>query len=168
MRTVLIVVLLLVCGVVGVAFYRHWVEVQTTSTEKPDGTQHTGVKVTVNKEQAKEDLDKVGKEAKELAKKTEEKVQEGVKALRGRHTMDGIVTAWDESHQKLTLKTSGGGEEVFQVDPKCKVQSGKEQVSLQELKVDDRVAVKYEERGGSKVAEAIQVQAVPVSPPETR
>jgi hypothetical protein len=168
MRSLILAVLFLGCCVLGVALYRHWVEVGPNAGERGDGSERVAPGVAVNKERARKDLDAMKREAKDLTTKAEEKVQQGVDALRGMHSVAGTVTRWNEASQELTVKGKDGTDQSFQVDPQCKVQAGDQVLAVSDLKVGERVAVKYQENKNTKWATAIQVEAMAVSQPEVR
>lgn len=72
----------------------------------------------------------------------------------------GEVTAIDATAKTLTVK-GRAGDVALTADDKTSVKVGKEQKSLADVKVGDKVRVKYTEMDGKNVAKSIIVKAAP-------
>lgn len=72
----------------------------------------------------------------------------------------GEVTAIDAAAKTLTVKGKAG-EVALTADDKTTVKIGKEKKALTDVKVGDKVTVKYTEMDGKNVAKSIIVKAAP-------
>lgn len=72
----------------------------------------------------------------------------------------GEVTAIDAAAKTLTVKGKAG-EVALTADDKTTVKIGKEKKTLADVKVGDKVTVKYAEMDGKNVAKSIIVKAAP-------
>ena len=72
----------------------------------------------------------------------------------------GEVTAIDAAAKTLTVKGKAG-EVALTADDKTTVKIGKEKKTLADVKVGDKITVKYAEMDGKNVAKSIIVKAAP-------
>lgn len=75
----------------------------------------------------------------------------------------GEITALDAKAMTLTVKGKKGDVSLV-ADEKTKVLIGKEVKGLSDLKVGDKVTVKYTEKDGKMVAKSISAKAAPAAP----
>lgn len=93
------------------------------------------------------------KKAPEPAKKEEKKAVEKVMQAKGE------VTAVDAKANTLALKTAKKGDITLDVTAETKITSGKEVKSLADVKVGDKVNVKYVSKEGKNISTSIALKA---------
>ncbi len=94
------------------------------------------------------------KEAAPAPTKEEQKMPERKHAKQARHYMHGEVTAVDAAANTLTVKGKKG-EVTFMIDEKTKFDKG---MTLADVKVGDKLTVKYAEMGGKMMARNITMK----------
>jgi Cu/Ag efflux protein CusF len=96
--------------------------------------------------------------AAEKAAAPAEKAAPATKAVKKQVT--GEVTAVDAKANTLTVKGKAG-DVMVSTDDKTKVMAGKDKKTLADVKVGDKVTVKYTEADGKNVANKVSITAAP-------
>ena len=131
-----------------VALYRHWINVSTESNaEGPDS-----VKITVDRDKAKEDLGSVPR----AAKKAEEGVKKEVARWKGSATMTGKVADIDPAHKQVTLKNDKETVEL-QVNDHTDIRVGDKEAHLDDLHLGETATASYAATGKDHTARSITV-----------
>lgn len=166
MKKLLIAVVLLVAVGVGAAFYLGWLNFSTAYS--PDNSQ-SEVRLTLDKEKVKEDIEAVKKKARE----TTEKISEGAKDIKEKatdvkervdtvvlgKTLDGTLESVDLGKNELTVTGKDGKDNLtVKVDGQTKIRVGDRDGTMADLKKGDSVSVTHMLKDGVDVALVVIVK----------
>ena len=157
MRAILIVLAALVVGGIALGFYQDWFSLTVDQD-----------KMREDAEQAKEDLQGVGKQIKEKVQGTGDKAREetGPKGS-GIKTVTGRVTKVEAAANRFLMATADNGELTIYLDPSSHLRLNDQEVKLEELQVKDEVEVAYDLKDGKNLATSVTVNrnAIPKQSP---
>lgn len=159
------VITLFVCLVlaVGAGFYFDWLSISTAE----DATHgKTEVRLTVDKEKAKKDLESAKERASEIKRETIKDIKEGVdRTKEAVHEMiegkpvEGTVQSIDTVAMAITVTPRDGRDAAtIELRADTVVQKDDREGTINDLKVGDAVAVHFEKNSGTLVARKITVK----------
>lgn len=136
---------LLLVLIVGVGLWQNWFEF-SASTDRGPQQDEMKMKVTINKDEMREDAERAEDEAARL--------KQSVQAFRDLETIDGNISRVDSASDTLTINTDDGDIAVV-VDENTEIVRDDDDVPLTDLEPAERVTVTY--RQGDEVNQAQKV-----------
>jgi hypothetical protein len=146
MKWFLITLVFLAGAILGVAFYRNWIVVET----KP-GDDSTLINIKVDRAKAREDL----KEAREQTRELAGKAREGAENLVGK-TLKGEITAVNAKEGQLTVMADGQPHTV-RIAKDASIERDQVRVDVDSLQVGEQATIKVKEEDGVTVAHSVTV-----------
>ena len=136
-------------AVLGVAYYRQWVTVETQP-----GKETSGINITVDRGKAREDLQGARDQAKGLV----QKAREGAQNLVGPSALEGEVMVVSPEFEQMMLQV-GDKTYTIVVAKDAAIQRDDQPAALDALQVGDKATIKVKEEDGIFIAHTISAHS---------
>lgn len=167
MRRIAIALVIVVLLVVGTSIYMHWLNFSVA--RQPDQTE---LKITLDKEKFRDDVNKARSKAEEIKETIQEKadeikegatekakdLKEPIQTLAGLKTVHGTLDAVDAAQNRVTVNSTNDKVTVL-VNAETKVRIGDREGTMADLAPGMPVMVVYSLKDGANLARTIQVES---------
>ncbi|QGJ71020.1 Hypothetical protein PBC10988_27230 [Planctomycetales bacterium 10988] len=151
------ITLVMIAVLIGLGFYAGWFSM-SADTDSENSQDEVAINLKLNRDEIKEDFNKLGEATEKVSEKLGEAVEETVEEVKDESHLEGEVLAALPAENQLKIQSAEEGEITILVNDDSKLMQGDDAIDLEKIHTGDRVSVVTSEtEGDSRTADKVML-----------